>query len=282
MDATLDCLFDDRFLPYIERLSDFIEIVDYENPNHLPIEWIVNQIKEHTLGYVRIGYLAAKVKVCKLWDKTRNGVKFSSFQQWCEVALGRSCWQVNRLIEAAHVVVSLAKAGFTYLPQNEAQARPLVKLWKDDLENGHLEGSGDKLCSKWDEVLRSLPHHRITAAAIAEICGDKSAQSRRIELDGDTYDSLAKKAAESGLSPKELLKRLIEGYNPTDPEPETEDFPEPDPEDDDDPEISQQQIQRWEEDLQALVAEGDRWVQSFSNPLGGDAYSQVKDRANSS
>ncbi|MEB3338963.1 MAG: hypothetical protein VKJ46_15945 [Leptolyngbyaceae bacterium] len=256
-----------NFLPYIQSLNAFIQEVEEENPNHLPLDWIVNQIKEHSLSYVRIGYLAAKVKVCKLWDRARNGIRFGSFQQWCEIALGKSVWQINRLIEASEVVIALTKAGFTYLPQNEAQARPLVKLWKDDLANGNLEGCGDKLVNAWDEVLRSLPQHGITASAIAEIVGGKTEQSHRIEIDHSTYETLARKAAEVGLTPKQLLKQLIEGDSPTEPDPETENFTEPDSDPTDDtPVVTQQQLQRWEEDLIALVNEGDRWVQpSLSN-----------------
>lgn len=240
--------------PSIEGLLEFIEDIDTENPNHLTLEWIVNEIKNHSLSYVRIGYIAAKVKLCKLWDRAKKGVRFRSFQEWCEIALGRSHWQINRLIEAAQVVINLARAGFTFLPQNEAQARHLVKL------------SPDEQVEKWDEILRSFPHHRITASAIAEIVTGQTAKPYRIEIDSDTYETLARKATEAGLTPKELLKKLIEG---SDLEPETnpEDLPEPAESEPADQAvvISQQQLERWESDLDALVSEYDARGQSLSN-----------------
>ena len=66
-------------------------------------------------------------------------------------------WRANQIIESAEVAIKLMKFGFTIIPQNETQARILIKL------------NQEELIEKWQEVLDNYDPYKITASRIEKI-----------------------------------------------------------------------------------------------------------------
>lgn len=156
MDVTHEGLEDPRFYPLppsIDEVLTYADELDAEG-NNISFEWADNEIKNHLLSYVRVGLVAGRVKLYKLYRHAKK--KIQTFRDYCESHLGKSLWYINRHIEAARVVLDLVKAGFKILPQCEAQARPLTKFF------------GDELIEKWQEVITSIPAHRMTAQAVEQ------------------------------------------------------------------------------------------------------------------
>ena len=240
MDITCDLLPDPRYHPLppsVDDLLTFAEELDYEGRS-ITFEWAHNEIKNHLLSYVRVGLIAAKVKLYRTWRHASQ--KFKDFKDYCEKGLGKSRWYVNRMIEAARVTLELMKAGFTELPQHESQARHLVKF------------QGEQLCEKWEEVLNSVPTHRITAAKIAEIVDDNPPKTKqRVNVRTTTWEKLKRAALDAGMSPEDYLDNLLDGTldnsdedQPSEPLPDNAVAP-----------ITIEQINRWVEDMQMLLIE---------------------------
>jgi len=224
--------------PSNASLFDYYEDVEYEG-SKLSIEWASNEIKADLLSFVRVGIVAAKVRRYRLYQLAAE--KFSSFRDYCERALGKTQWHINRIIEAARVVLELAREGFELLPQNEAQARPLVKF------------SGDELIAKWQEVIDSCPPHRITANHVAEIVTPGAAPKQQaIKVDAEDYSQLREKAAQMGITPQQLMKKLI---NDCHPESEVMEVAEPEPELEAEviQPVTAKAIALWVEDMKQLI-----------------------------
>jgi hypothetical protein len=197
--------------PSIDELVNYADELEYEG-HCLTIQWATNEIKNYSLGFIRVGLLADKVRRFKLYRMANE--KYANFREYCEQCLGKTQWHINRLIEAAKIVLELARAGFAYLPQNEAQARPLTKLW------------GDELIAKWQEVLDTAPKHRITANHVAQIVDpDYVPASQAIRVDSKFYKELEEKARESGMSAAQLVKKLVQEYEPEVEPPPIEETP---------------------------------------------------------
>jgi len=115
----------------------------------------------------------------------------------------------------------LIKSGFEILPNCVAQAIPLLKY-------AAVDQYGDSpIISKWQEVVRTVPKERISAATIAETV-DENPEPRlqQVRIKKDTYALLAKKAAAAGLSFSEFLDRIADEYNPQDTQEPTVHTPE--------------------------------------------------------
>ena len=204
-------------------------------------DWATNEIKSSLYSYVRAGLIAARVRLYRLYEKGQDYCK--NFREYCERKLGMSNWHVKRLIDAARVAIELIHAGFNVIPTNEAQARPLTKY------------CGEALIEFWEQVLNSAPPKRITAELVNRIVeGEPEKPSRRIKIDSDDWEVLRERAQEEGLTPQELLKRLIRGESCEPAEEESitihpsQDKPKPDP-------VTRNQMQRWVEDVQQLLIE---------------------------
>jgi len=224
--------------PSNASLFECYEELEWEGRN-LPIKRATEQIKDNFLSFVRVGLVAAKVRRYRLYELATE--KFTSFREYCERCLGKTQWHINRIIEAARVVMELARNGFELLPQNEAQARPLVKF------------SGEELIAKWQEVIDSCPAHRITAIHIAEIVTPgASPQQRAIKVDAEVYSQLQEKAAQAGMTTQQLLKKLIGDYNPESEVMEVEQ-PVEEPESEEIQPVTAKAIALWVEDMKQLI-----------------------------
>jgi len=180
----------------VEHLREYLEVLDDEGGHHLPLNWIIQEINERFLDFVRVGFLAGKVKLYKLWKK--GG--FQDFKDFCVRGLGRNLWSIKKYVEASRVFVELTNAGFEQLPQNEAQCRPLTKF------------KGDQLIEKWQEVVNAMPPERQTHQAIAAIVSEIPDEKRKasVKVSPQVADEIRQRAAESGLSVDQFLRSLLE------------------------------------------------------------------------
>jgi len=251
MDITSDILPDSLYYPLPPSVSDVLTYASEleEEGNNINFKWADYEIKNHLLSYVKVGLVAQRVRFYRLWRHAQEN--FKNFKEYCEKGLGKSYWVIKKIIEAARVTLELAQAGFTQLPQYEAQARPLTKF------------TGDTLIEKWQEVISSAPAHRITATYVSEIVdGEPQNPKKRISLNKDVYDELVEKARTAGKKPDELLRELLGNYDPTDdydyePETQTEIVVEDEPEKTEEPEnpLTQKELENWLLDMKNLLAE---------------------------
>ena len=183
----------DPLPPSVEDLLTYDQELNDECP-YITFEWATHEIKNHLLNWVRVGLVAEKVRYLKLWQG-----KFSSFADYCQKDIGKTHWQISRIIKAARVTITLVRAGFDILPNCEAQASKLVKFLSDPL----------LLVEKWREVLDAVPKHLITANAIGEVFGEEP-KKQRLNIPTELYQRLKLKAQELGISVEELLKEFLE------------------------------------------------------------------------
>ena len=234
---------------WLKETLDWVLTLEANAPS-FNCEWLVDQFKAHSISWLKCGLVAWQAKINRLYTQMRYG----NFKDFCELALGKSPWYVNRIIEASRVVVDLLKAGFTHVPQNEAQARPLVKF------------HGEELAQKWGEVLASFAPQHITASKIEEIVSNKpEAMTRNIKVSRDIYEKFAAKARLHGINPEELIQDFMESF---DPDPDDLDDYDGENEDDDDTvtEITRNALETWENDLKLLIEEHDQVQESQALP----------------
>jgi hypothetical protein len=184
--------------------SEFQPILDFQNEilsdiPHNDISLLTQRIKRSFLDYVRQGIMLDTVRRYRLYKR-----QYRDFAEYCKLALGRSPFYCNRIIQAAQVCLELIKAKFKILPTSVAQALPLLKFAKVD-EYGDCQ-----LSDKWQTVLGSFPPENITAAKIAE-CVDENPEdrSKQVRIGGKAYLLLQKKAVEAGMTVSQYLEFLI-------------------------------------------------------------------------
>ena len=158
-------------------------------------------------------------------------------------------WKIRDLIEAAEVVLALAREGFTTLPSCQSQAVKLKDCCKklgEDFASGWV--------AAWDKVTNTLAPKFITANSISETLGFTMTKSR-ITLPNYLRERLRESASDRGLSIKEMLE---EDYGITEPI-EGEDTEAGAVENPDDrvEEVSAEAMAIWEADLEELVKEHD-------------------------
>ena len=206
--------------PFAEELRDYALLMDENIAGDFNLDNMIYEIQENKLSFVRNGLIGFKIKFFKLYEKTHK-----SFQDFCEKALGMSHWYMNRLMEAARVVLKLALNGFTTLPTCEAQARPLVKLHDDDL------------CDKWEEVIDTIPAHKITTERIKEVLGEPSSLAF-IRVSKELKAKLEVKAGTYHMNLQKYLDAICEDEIESSTE-----------------EVDEEQIKHWQEDLENLTQE---------------------------
>lgn len=206
-------------IPSTEEVLEYAQMLDYQG-KYLDLDFALTEIKRNLLGFVRVGLCAWKVQTMHLYKQS-----YAKFKDWCSEAVGLSYWQVKRFIEAARVVLDLARAGFERLPTCEAQARPLGKFF------------GQELADKWQEVIEAMPPDRQSAIAIEAIVNPETNKPHEsIKLKKETAQRLRERALERGLSIDELLDELLEDGNITE-------------------EVEKEKLANWQTDLEDLVGE---------------------------
>lgn len=196
-------------LDYAQELQSYT-VGDFDLPT------VITEIKGNFLGFVKTGLMSYLVKTKRLYSMV-----YDSFEQFCKEAIGVTHWQINRMIDAARVVLDLIKAGFKVVPMNEAQARCLTKLSYEDL------------IAKWRYVLSKLSPSQITSKAINDLIGNKPAR-RNLSLPVELYEAIEKQALEAGMSVQEFLQATF-----IDDQEEVQ-------------ECEEEQEQKWQEDMKDL------------------------------
>lgn len=218
----------DPLPPSVDNLLTYSEELDYECP-HITYEWALHEIENHLLNWVRVGLVAAKVRLYRLYQR-----HFRTFQEFCSQKLGYTTWRINRIIKAALVVKELAEKGFKILPKCEAQASCLVKY------------EGEELCQKWQQVIDALPAHRITAMAIDDELGHERKKRERIPLSSKIAKRLRQRALQAGMSVEEFLEQILDDEDSEEDELITH--------------VNPKAIECWKCDLHQLVEEHDTQI----------------------
>ena len=190
----------------IENISDADHIQDIveeaarlesQIAGDFDLDELVCKIKINTLGYVKNGLIAFKIKSLRLYKNTHR-----TFKQFCQERLGLSTWQVNRNIRAAKVVMELVAHGFEVLPQCEAQCRALL---------AHCE---ENLIEAWRSVTSNLPTHQITAHSITKhLCPERDEtvpNEERIIVKRDLFNRIYTVALSVGTTIPELLEQIFQ------------------------------------------------------------------------
>ena len=161
------------------------------------LDELTDKFKINTLGYVKNGLIAFKIKSLRLYKQSCR-----TFKQFCQEHLGLSTWQVNRNIRAAKVVMELIAHGFDILPRCEAQCRALL---------AHCE---ENLVSAWRSIIENLPTHQITAHSITlHLCPERDEtmpNSERITVNRDLFNRIYTVALSVGTTIPELLERIFQ------------------------------------------------------------------------
>lgn len=181
----------------------------------------VTEFRKQSYGYIKAGLIAHTVRTKRIYLNITQ-----SFTAFCEKWLGRSIWQVDRLIKASELAVKLIAMGFTEIPATESQARSLTRLNDRDLEEVWL-----KVCRFIPEKDRTAKNIEAIANRLNEVDPDFAGKppSKRIELKADQWDLLEQKAAKYGMKPKEYLDLLLRKDLGDEPEPEPEPIPTDEP-----------------------------------------------------
>jgi hypothetical protein len=194
--------------------AEFQPLLDFQDEilsaiPHNDVALLTQRIKRSFLDYVRQGIMLDAVRRYRLYKR-----QYRDFAEYCKLALGRSPFYCNRIIQAAQVCLELIKAKFKILPTSVAQALPLLKFAKVD-EYGDCQ-----LSDKWQTVLVNFAPENITAAKIAE-CVDENPEdrSKQVRIGGKAYLLLQKKAVAAGMAVSKYLEMLIGGCEPPDDEP---------------------------------------------------------------
>jgi hypothetical protein len=179
--------------PYRSVLEDCYHL--NEEGKFSQLKQITNSIKYARLSYIKLGVQLYQVKYYKLYQGVYN-----TFKNYCEQAIKYQVWRANQVIESARVAIELIIAGFKTIPVNETQARYLINL------------NSEKLTEKWQQVLNLYPPHKITAERIEKVViGERKKKIGTLKLPIKILEEIEYKALEYGITPKELIIRMIRG-----------------------------------------------------------------------
>lgn len=226
--------------PSVSRIIEYDSLLLYED-QYLTYEWATYEIKQHLLNWVRVGLVAEKVRYYKLWKG-----RFSSWQEYCEKAIGKAKWQISKTIKAARAMLYLAHAGFETLPTCEAQISKFLKTAPQETD----------LIESWRKVLEEVPKHLISADAIGRVFGEEP-KKKRISVKSDLHERLERKARDLGISVEQLLEGWLEEDDIVEPESHHESSTGELSEDDGAIDIDRDKMARWQTDLEAIVKEHD-------------------------
>lgn len=230
-----------------------------EEGKYNQIEAITNSIKYNRISYIKLGVQLYQVKYYRLY---RNYYK--SFKSYCEKAIYYPIWRANQVIASAGVAIKLIKAGFNLIPQNETQARLLIRLKEEEL------------IRKWQEVLDTYPPHKITANRIeAIVFGTEKRRKGTLKLPIKIIQEIENKALENGMSTGELITKMMQGELIIDSEGRIEKINQEKEETVETP--SPEIIKRWEKDLNKLAFQERSKLDEFTDELAEELKNTVLD-----
>jgi hypothetical protein len=243
--------------PYKSILEECYYVNEEGKYNQL--EQITNSIKYNRISYIKLGISLYQVKYYRLYKN-----KYESFKEYCEKAVYYPVWRANQVIESASVAIQLIKYGFNIIPQNEAQARLLIKL------------NEEELIRKWQEVLDTYEAHKITANRIEKIVfGENILKKGSLKLPIQIIREIEVKASENGISAGDFISKIItgemtihhDGSIETKFNQKLEILENP----------STEMINRWEKDLNKLAFQERNKVDDFAEDLAEEVKNTVTD-----
>ena len=162
---------------------------------------LVLGIKRNLTSWYEIGLISWKIKLCKGWRK-----RYASFKQFCEQAIGKTSSAVNNWIRSARVMSRLIAAGCDRLPINGSIALELSKFSEIDLLDA------------WRDICEAYADHELTLDKVKSHLENpyQKPNSKKINVSIEQWEKLRQKAAEAGLSPSELLDKMIDSFIPDD------------------------------------------------------------------
>jgi len=243
--------------PYREILEECYYLL--EDGKFTSLELITNSIKSNRLSYIKLGIKLHQVRFYQLYNS-----KYKSFKDYCEQGIYYPLWRVNQVIEASAIAIKLIKLGFNIIPQNEAQARILIKLNEQELSE------------KWQEVLDSYPAYKITANRIEKVVyGEIKRKNVELKLPLKIFREIESKALENGLSTSELIIKVFQGEIAINSDGSIENNYQENQEQVENP--SPEIIRKWEKDLDKLAFQERSKVDDFAEELAEELKNTVTD-----
>ena len=270
MDVTNNLLPDPLshpLFPSIDSLIEYAKELDYES-NAITFEWATHEIRNHSLGYIRVGLVADVVRRYKIYQHPQDSSKqCRCFREYCEKILGKTEWYVNKIIDAAKAALALINSGcpLEKLPTCEYQARPLAKIFKEatktwnnfwNVEQANMPDDdaispvepSQIVAEKWQQVIDQLPPHQISGEKVAEILEDKSKPlaKRKVYMRTSTREKLERAAREAGMTPDDYLDALLDSNLDNNLDADAVEEP------------TAEQIETWSDDVKELVEQHER------------------------
>ena len=162
---------------------------------------LVLGIKRNLTSWYEMGLISWKIKLCKGWRK-----RYASFKQFCEQAVVKTSSAVNNWIRAARTMSQLISAGCDRLPMSASIALELSKFSETDLLDA------------WRDICEAYADHELTLDKVKAHLENpyQKPNSKKINISLKQWEKLREKAAEAGLSPSELLGKMIDSFIPDD------------------------------------------------------------------
>lgn len=137
--------------------------------------------------FIEVGLALTEIRDSRLYRETH-----SSFEEYVKARWDMSRGHAYRLIDATAVMECLQSGDSGVLPRNEAQVRPLLRIYRNAEEDD--PGSGAQAVrEKWDEIVAE--HGRsITAAKVRAACPRPASTPSwfdQLRLVEDTVEELA-------------------------------------------------------------------------------------------
>ncbi|NET87936.1 MAG: hypothetical protein F6K45_07555 [Kamptonema sp. SIO1D9] len=215
----------------IEDLREFIEYEIYRGMNGKdPREFGIldNQIRGGFLAYVYQGICLERVSYYQSYLPEKGG-DYYSFKDYCEYGLKISTFKAMQLMKAARNTLILIDRGFDILPQSYSVAAALPS----DITDGNGDLINDlSTAEAWQEAIELSGGKPGVKHVNAVVHPEKEAPNT-VPLEGSKYEFLKEKAAELGISIKEMMSRFLDFcaekfddfINHSEAEPETESPP---------------------------------------------------------
>ena len=179
----------------IQELIEYATGLEAQIAGDFDIKHIEFEFRNNMLSFVRNGLLAFKVLSKRLYKDV-----YTNFKVFCPKVFKLSYWQIKRMIEASHVVMQLIHGGFTILPRNISQCKPLAAY------------SGDALIKNWQEITDNIDEDLLTAKAIENFLHPPERRDKVetvVKMPPKLYLKILKVSIFADVSVVELLERIF-------------------------------------------------------------------------
>ena len=228
LQSPFNCLYTDNDYPLSKKpeiVGTLEEILDVECTlsGDIDLDYVAFRIKLNDYAFVSTGAWLWKVRYFKSYKKTHK-----RFKDWCEYEVGKSYHTCLRMINATTVWIKLVSMGFEILPSSIAQCYVLRDL--DD----------EELYEAWSTVLKELEPHQFSSGSISTLLnGSEEKVNTSVYFPIDLFNKLSRTAHNFGMTIIDLVANMYDEIYQ-----KVADLP-------------LEVMQRWDEDLQEIVASFD-------------------------